>query len=165
MKPSNKKLFIIRHGKSDWNNRLPDHDRPLNPRGKKDAPKMGAYLKRNYAVPDQVLCSTAKRAHDTAQLLLPALNYNLSNIDLNQNLYHASVNELLAAISTVPKEVENLYLFGHNPGLSDFVYYLSGTPAELKTCCVAVLSLYIDDWRALSRETCQLEAYLSPKSL
>ncbi len=160
-----KQLFIIRHGKSDWNQGVKDFDRPLNTRGMKDAPNMGAYLLEQHTSPDYVLSSSANRAKSTAHLLLTAMNFSLSKIHETDKLYHATVNEVLREISSVPDDVNTLFIFGHNPGLSDLVYYLSGEPTELKTCCVGILELQVDKWSELSRETCTLEAYLSPKEI
>ncbi|CAG5086931.1 SixA phosphatase family protein [Parvicella tangerina] len=160
-----KKLFIIRHGKSDWNQGVKDFDRPLNPRGKDDAPKMGKYLLQNYETPDRVLSSSANRAISTARLLLNAMNFDLAKIDKVDELYHAPTSQLLLHLSELPNSCQTAFIFGHNPGLSDLTTYLTSEPIELKTCCVAVLELQVEEWSELSRETCTLERYLSPKTI
>lgn len=160
-----KKLYVIRHGKSDWNQGVRDFDRPLNSRGMKDAPKMGEYLLNNCDIPDHVLSSSANRAISTARLLLSSQQYDLAQIELREELYHASVQSILKEIATVSSNISSLYLFGHNPGLSDLVSYLSGIPTELKTCCVATLELQVENWDELSADTCILRAYISPRDI
>lgn len=160
-----KTLYIIRHGKSDWSQGVKDFDRPLNSRGQKDAPNMGKYLLKNYSTPDYVLCSSANRAISTARLLLNEMNFPIDSIHQSENLYHPSIADALKEISQVPNDVNTLYLFGHNPGFSDLVSYLSGVPTELKTCCVGILELQVDSWDELSRETCFLQQYLSPREI
>jgi phosphohistidine phosphatase len=160
-----KTLYVIRHGKSDWNQGVMDFDRPLNPRGKRDAPNMGKYLLNHHDTPDAVLSSTANRAISTARLLLHEMNFDISTIQERDNLYHASIEETLNEVATVSSDVNTLYIFGHNPGFSDIINYLSGIPTELKTCCVGILELQVDNWNELSRETCILKQYISPREI
>ena len=160
-----KELYIIRHGKSDWNQGVVDFERPLNPRGKKDAPNMGKHLAANFNPPQHVLSSSANRAISTARLLLPELKFDITQIQLCDDLYHASVRDTLKEISKVTSSIDTLYIFGHNPGLSDLASYLSGDSIELKTCCVAILELQVDNWDELSADTCFLKCYLSPKQI
>lgn len=160
-----KTLYVIRHGKSDWNQGVKDFDRPLNPRGQRDAPMMGKHLLQNYSIPDYVLSSSANRAISTARLLLNAMDFPIGSIHESNDLYHPSVTDVLNEISKVSDDLNTLYIFGHNPGFSDLISYLSGEPTELKTCCVGVLELQVDSWSELSRETCILRAYISPKDI
>lgn len=160
-----KQLYIVRHGKSDWQQGVSDFDRPLNPRGKKNAPDMGKFLKANHTLPQFVLSSTANRAISTTHLVLHAMGIDFNLVKPIDNLYLADVPSILEEVAKVSDSVDSLYVFGHNPGLSDLVYYLSGEPAQLKTCCVAILDLQVDSWSQLSRETCVLSTYLSPKEI
>jgi phosphohistidine phosphatase len=67
------RLLLLRHAKSDWSGSCGDHDRPLAPRGRKAAPRMGPFMRKKGYVPAAVLCSTAERTKETLELLLPAL--------------------------------------------------------------------------------------------
>lgn len=160
-----KTLYIIRHGKSDWNQGVRDYERPLNARGKQDAPQMGRHLLAHFNLPDYVMSSSANRAISTARLLLSEMSFDLNRIDEKNNLYHASVPDTLWEINQIPDDISTVYLFGHNPGLSDLVTYLSSEPLDLKTCCVAILEIQVDSWRELSRETGILKAYISPRQI
>lgn len=160
-----KHLYIIRHGKSDWYTGEMDYDRPLNSRGRSDAPRMGKYLLKHHLSPNYVLSSSAKRAISTATLLVNSMGFNIEKIDQRRALYHASAKEIVQEISSIPNSINTLYVFGHNPGLSDLVSYLSGSPNELKTCCTAILELHVDGWNELSRETCSLSKYISPRDI
>ncbi len=160
-----KYLYIIRHAKSDWDNQLQDFDRPLNQRGKNDAPKMGKHLKENFDFPDLMISSSANRAISTARLIANELEYSLDKIIENKNLYHASPQSILKVLWEVAPEVETIFLFGHNPGLSDLVSYLTDEPTELKTCCVAKLDFEMDDWNGLVAGTCILKTYISPREI
>jgi phosphohistidine phosphatase len=160
-----KKLFLIRHAKSDWSFDLKDFDRPLNPRGMKDAPQMGKHLKSNHIHPDLIMSSSANRAISTARLIANEIGYPLNDIQENDNVYHASPQDILKQIWKVDDKIDTLFVFGHNPGLSELVEYLSDEPTELKTCCVAVLKLEVEQWAALVSGTCILEDYLSPKEI
>lgn len=160
-----KKLFVIRHGKSDWNQGVIDFERPLNQRGIKDAPLMGRHLLNEFEIPDYIISSSANRAISTARLLLDAMNVDIALINQTEQLYHASVPILLREIANVPNDMNVIYLFGHNPGLSDLVSHLTGIPTELKTCCVSVLELQVANWNELVSETCILKTYLSPREL
>jgi phosphohistidine phosphatase len=160
-----KELYIIRHAKSDWNFDVSDFDRPLNPRGISDAPKMGIYLKSNFSVPDLIISSPANRAISTARLIANQVDYDLAGIQQAQSAYNAPYTELLKLINNTSQEVNTLYLFAHNPGVSDLVYYLTDTPTELKTCCVARLKPLVDNWSEVFQSNCELDQYLSPKSI
>lgn len=160
-----KTLYIIRHGKSDWKQGVRDYDRPLNERGKKDAPQMGQYLRKHFDLPDYVISSSANRAISTAHLLLSEMSFKLADIQEKNSLYHASVADTLWELNQIPDNINTVYLFGHNPGFSDLATYLSGEPIELKTCCVAIIEIQVNSWRELGRETGILKAYISPEQI
>lgn len=118
-----RRLVVLRHAKSAWPEGVPDHQRPLAPRGRRDAPAAGIALAETDSLPDLALCSTAVRARQTWELASaewgtpPPVRYEPS-------LYAADVPELLDAVHQVPPEVETLLLIGHNPGLEDLVLEL-----------------------------------------
>ena len=115
-----KTLVLVRHAKSSWDDeRLDDHDRPLAPRGHRDAPRMGKRLARRELDPDLLLTSTALRARETANYLATALGIARSRIQVERRIYLASPDELLRVIADLDDKHETVLLVGHNPGLTD----------------------------------------------
>lgn len=160
-----KTLYLIRHAKSDWFKGVQDFERPLNERGMADAPVMGSYLKSLNQIPDLVISSDANRAISTARLLVKELGYDLKKIKETNNLYHAAPKVILKEVWKVPNEVNNLFVFSHNPGISELIEYLTEDWIELKTCCVAKITFDLDEWKALIRGTGSLISVESPKGL
>ena len=129
-----KTLYVIRHAKSSWDlPGLPDFDRPLNERGKRDAPRMGKRLKEKRIVPDLMLSSPAKRALSTCKRIAEALGYSPDKIKTERSLYHADEDEILSVIKSVSDKHDVLMVFGHNPGLTDFTNQLGHEDGELVT--------------------------------
>jgi phosphohistidine phosphatase len=159
-----KKIIIVRHAKSDWENGLTDLERPLNDRGRRVAPKMGLSLNEVGGIPDYVICSPAKRTTQTASLLLHNL-FNLEKIDYQSSVYEASFFELLNLINNdVDDEVDTLMLIGHNPGVTELVDYLSAANIGwLPTCsCVCLISA-VNSWKEVSKETFSIDWNIYPK--
>lgn len=148
-----KTLLIMRHAKSSWKEKeLPDHDRPLKKRGRKDISNMAKILKKKALVPDLILSSTAIRAKDTATLMAEKLNYK-GKLELVENLYMAEPETYIKKIATMPEKVENLLIVGHNPGLEGLVMTLGDKIASLPTGSIAKIYLFIDKWSELTTET------------
>src|SRR5215510_15416674 len=111
-----KTLFLVRHAKSSWKDRtLPDKERPLNDRGKRDAKEMGERLVQRDARPDLVLSSPARRALTTAKIIARELDYKPKNIVVDDRLYAVDADDLLDVIRKVGGESKRVMLFGHNP--------------------------------------------------
>jgi phosphohistidine phosphatase len=143
----------MRHAKSSWkNSEQSDHDRPLNPRGKSDAPRMAIELKNLDLMPSVIISSTAERASRTAQLVAENCNYE-GEVNLNRNLYHAGVDEFIEALQEVHEDEKIVMVVGHNPGVSELVDYLTDQPEILTTANVAVVKLNVESWEALDFET------------
>lgn len=132
-------LVILRHAKSAWPDGVTDHERPLAPRGRREAPLVGRWLAEYVPRIELVRCSSAKRARQTWARVAAELAA-APEARTDQRLYAASVDDLLAVIREVPDEVHTALFIGHNPGLEDLVQTLSGTSCELKTSAIAVLS-------------------------
>jgi phosphohistidine phosphatase len=160
-----KTLYLIRHAKSDWYKGVQDFERPLNKRGIQDAPQMGKHLKSENIVPDLIISSDANRAISTARLIAHEIDYDLTKIVENHNLYHASPKAMVKEIWTTSNEVDTLFVFGHNPGISELVEYLTEDWVDMKTCCVAKITFDLNQWEALVRGTGTLENVISPKEL
>jgi phosphohistidine phosphatase len=131
-------LVVVRHAKSDWSNAVPDDERPLAERGRRDAPAIGRWLDEHVPQVDLVVCSPAKRARQTWQLAAAGLDPE-PPVRHDDRIYTASPEGLLGVIDELPDEAGTVVLVGHNPSLTDLVTLLSGEPHELKTSAVAVL--------------------------
>lgn len=124
-------LLVLRHAKSSWSNdSLDDHERPLSPRGRRDAPAMGAWLAEHAPRPDLVLCSDAVRAAQTWSLVAGALARPTPEATYTNTLYLAGPGRLLDIMSSVGTEVGTLLLVGHNPGLHQLTVGLADDRGE-----------------------------------
>ena len=143
-----KELILVRHAKSSWKDpTLSDHERPLNKRGKRDAPEMGERLARSGYDPDLIVSSSAVRALATARTIAGKIGYPRESIEVEGRLFHAGVAELLQVIRGVDDSVDSLMLFGHNPGLTDLANHIG--PREIlnmPTCAVLHLRFQADTW-------------------
>jgi phosphohistidine phosphatase len=148
-----KTLLILRHAKSSWKHpELSDHDRPLNKRGKHDAPLMGQLLNEKKLVPDLIISSTAVRAKDTALAVAERVGYD-NEIIFESTLYAASPDAYIKAISNVADNGKDFYtilVVGHNPGLEELIEVLTGEMHELATCELAVIELPTKKWSNLN---------------
>src|SRR5437762_9041010 len=121
-----KTLILVRHAKSSWDDTsLPDKDRPLNNRGKRDAPKMGERLAKRGAKPDLILSSPAKRALKTAEIIAKKLDYKRKDIVVDDRLYAVKPDDLLGVIRKLGDKLERVMVFGHNPELTELAHRLS----------------------------------------
>jgi phosphohistidine phosphatase len=149
-----KTLYVVRHAKSSWDDSsLADFDRPLNERGKADAPRMGKRLKEKEIAPDFLLSSPAKRAHSTAKRIAEALNFPKDNIKTDRKLYHADADEILDVVRGIPDKHNSVFIFGHNPGLTDFVNTMIHDRKEfidnVPTCGIVAFNIPVDSWKKM----------------
>ncbi len=161
-----KMLYVIRHAKSSWDNPgLNDFDRPLNERGKRDAPRMGKRLKEKRIVPDLLLSSPAKRAITTCEIMADMLGYPEGKIKTDQELYHAGEEDILQIIKKINDKHEAVFIFGHNPGLTDFVNQLTDTFINnVPTCGVVACTLNIQSWKETGWGKGKVDFFDFPKS-
>lgn len=161
-----KTLYLLRHAKSSWEfDNLSDHDRPLNNRGRNDAPLMGEQLARRNITPDLIVSSPAVRALTTATLVAKEIDYPLEKIVVKERVYHADQKQLLEVIRETPPEVEELLLVGHNDGLTDLANFLSPTPLDnVPTAGVVSLSFDVSSWRQVSPENVRFNFFDYPKN-
>lgn len=150
-----KTLYLIRHAKSSWDDpSLDDFDRPLNGRGEKDAPRMGKRLKKEGIFPDLMLSSTANRALTTAHAIARALDYPFARIQESDALYHAYPQAILKEIQAIPDTVSTLFVYGHNPGLTDFANHICASYIDnIVTCGIYALELPLQNWKQFSLQT------------
>ena len=148
-----KKLVLIRHAKSSWKNPgLRDFDRPLNKRGKADAPEMGRRLALRSLMPDRLLSSPAKRAIRTAEIIAGAIGFPAGRISRMDRLYGAGVAELIGILQGLDDADETAYLVGHNPGLTDLINSTcSDFLDNLPTCGVFCADFELSSWQEIGR--------------
>lgn len=148
-----KTLLLLRHAKSSWKDGdLSDHDRPLNGRGKADAPRMGTLLAKEDLVPDLIITSTAKRAAKTAEIVAQNSGYE-GEIHYSRYLYGASPDEYIEALNELGAAQNCVMVVGHNPGMEDLVEELAAEWVRMPTAALAQIELAIDQWSALTLET------------
>lgn len=148
-----KELLVLRHAKSSWaDGTLPDHDRPLQARGERDAPRMGRLLQAEGLLPDLIVTSTARRARDTAGLAAAAAGYQ-GEIEETHSFYHASPHAYLDRLRTLPPGVERVLVVGHNPGMEELVEVLTGVQERFPTAALAQVTLPIVSWEDLAFHT------------
>jgi phosphohistidine phosphatase len=162
----------MRHAKSDWPD-VPDRDRPLAKRGRRDAPRIGRWLHDHGYLPDLVVCSDACRTRQTWELVAPELGGSPS-VTFEPRAYAASAQALLYLAQELPDRYRAALLIGHNPGLAELANSLAGpsagngmlSPVGLRfpTAAVAVFETS-DDWPALSSEHARLLDYTAPADL
>ena len=147
-----KNLLIMRHAKSSWgNDLLGDHDRPLNKRGKQDAPRMGKLLKQEELTPDLIISSTAERAMATAEAVALACDYE-EKIQFTRQFYHADPETYLTILNSVPDSFQRVMVVGHNPGAEELVALLTEVDTRFSTANIAHVQLPIQHWRELNEE-------------
>lgn len=147
-----KTLLILRHAKSSWKDEaMPDHDRPLNKRGKADAPRMGKLLREEDLVPDLILSSDARRARATAQMVAEESRYEGEMVFL-RDLYAAEAGAYLQALAQMGGEAERILIVGHNPGLEELLQDLTDEYQPLPTAALAQVTLPIQHWSELEAD-------------
>jgi phosphohistidine phosphatase len=146
-----KTLLILRHAKSSWKfPDLSDHDRPLNRRGKRDAPRMGKALKERELVPDLVISSTATRAKDTASAVAKHSGYKGKRIRF-ESLYAAEPGAYLAVLRELTDNYQRVLIVGHNPGVEELIELLTGEIHIVPTCTLAQIEFDIEKWSDMLR--------------
>ena len=159
-----KTLLLIRHAKSSRDDiALPDKDRPLDDRGKRDAPKMGERLAKRDVKLDLILSSPARRALTTAQIIARKLDYKLKDIVVDVRLYAAAVDDLLDVIYGLEDKLERVALFGHNPELTALAHRLSSQITHMPTCAVAEFTFNAKAWSNIGKATLTKSALDCPK--
>ncbi|MDM7923769.1 MAG: histidine phosphatase family protein [Pyrinomonadaceae bacterium] len=158
-----KKLLILRHAKSSWDNpELSDFDRPLNKRGKTAAPFMGSLIAERGQLPDAIVSSPAKRAAETATLVREHGNVP-ADIKFDERIYEASPQALRQVVSETADDVESLMVVGHNPGMEGFLLFLTGRLRPMPTAALAIVELNIDSWSEIFANSGRLIELIKPK--
>jgi phosphohistidine phosphatase len=161
------RLFLLRHAKSSWEDEdLPDHDRPLAPRGRKAAKRMAKHIRAEGISPSLVLCSSARRTQETLERLGPD-----GEVEIERGLYGASESELRERLRSVPDTTDSVMLIGHNPAIQELTLSLTGrgervadVERKFPTGALATLTLS-GDWSDLEPGSAELADFVTPKQL
>jgi phosphohistidine phosphatase len=166
-----KRLFLLRHAKSSWDDPgLADHDRPLAPRGKRAAKVIAEHLREERIAPDLVLCSSSRRTRETLDRIASALGDEV-RVEIERELYAASADRLLERLRALDDDVESVMLIGHNPGIEQLALSLAGDGEKLAdvrrkypTAALATLE-FKGRWSELQPGTARLADFVKPKQL
>ena len=160
-----KVLILMRHAKSTWSDEYPeDFTRPLNKRGQRDAPRMGSLLAEQVLTPDRIICSSARRAAETAAVVASASGYE-GDLFMTRELYHAPAETYLEIASRQPPAVQRILMVGHNPGIGKLINDLSGIPHEMVTAALGYFEVDTDRWSDLDPSACMFQAFWKPADL
>ncbi|WP_170451943.1 SixA phosphatase family protein [Ruegeria arenilitoris] len=159
-------LILTRHAKSSWDHPgLPDHDRPLNKRGRASASAIGDWLRRKGYLPDEVLSSSSERTRET----LLRMGLSTPNIRFLSELYHASPDQIRQALSRATGQT--VLLLGHNPGIAEFAERIAQSAPEhprfldYPTCATTVLRFDLSDWSGIGWHGGQVIEFVTPRAL
>lgn len=168
-----KKIYLLRHAKSDHPRGIDDEDRPLNSRGREASTKMGKYIVEQIGVPDVVLCSTAVRTTQTLQGISRYFPKEVPTHALKQ-LYLATPGEILREICKLDENINSVMVVGHNPGIHQLSVLLTGHSSNITifdrirlkfpTAALAVLDANVP-WHELEPGFCTLEQFITPKDI
>jgi phosphohistidine phosphatase len=160
-----KTLYLVRHAKSSWKYpNLDDFERPLNKRGRKNAPFMGKLLKKLKVAPDLVISSPANRAAMTARIIAAAINYPLENILYSETVYEFSENALIHVVKQIDDAVNKSMVVGHNPAINGLANYIGDQPiSNIPTCGVFCVDLDISSWVKIEEHCGKLKFFEFPK--
>lgn len=144
-----KTVLILRHAKSSWKHHgLDDHDRPLNKRGMRDAPRMGRLIEKSGLVPELICSSSAVRAATTARIVAESCGFD-GELRIVPDLYLAGPETYVAVLSNLPDGIERAMVVGHNPGMAELVTELTGHEVGFPTAALAHVRLTAERWYEL----------------
>ena len=148
-----RRLLVLGHAKSSWaESHIDDWERPLNDRGRRDAPNVGDLIRRLSLLPDLIITSDAVRAETTARMVAEAAGY-AGPIVLTPSLYHATPNAIIDVLQAAEPGARAIMIVGHNPGLEDLVGRLTGEHVSLPTAALVHLGLGLAEWNQLDLST------------
>lgn len=162
-----KYLYLVRHAKSSWDYpELPDFERPLNKRGKRNAPKMGIRLVSRGIKLDAVVSSPANRALTTAKTIADQLDFPIDKIIEDEAVYHATGSALISTIRCFSDEWKSVMLVGHNPVFTDLANYLKEADSYISnvpTCGVVAIEFAANRWQDITKNSGRLLFFDYPK--
>jgi phosphohistidine phosphatase len=166
-----KRLHLLRHAKSSWDDpELPDRERPLAPRGRKAAKRIGRYLEEAGVRPDLVLCSPSVRTRQTLERIARGLPEG-TPVELEDGLYGTGASALIERLRLLPDELETVLVIAHNPGLHDLARLLAGPGPSVErldeTFPTGALATLVQEgaWTELRAGACELVELVYPREL
>ena len=162
-------LYLVRHAKSSWaDSSLADHERPLNKRGRCDAPAMGQRLAEKKVKVDAIWSSPALRAVQTAEFLAPSLKVSRKLIERHARLYTNSIEDLFSEVTTCSDKIKALMIVGHNPVITEFADHLidhnhASEIIQIPTCGIVGVEYQCSSWKQIKYNTGQLLFFDYPK--
>ncbi len=159
------KFGLVRHAKSSWDNpTLNDHDRPLNLRGKRDAPVMAQKVHELFGVPDLLVSSTANRAFTTAKVFRKEIGLEETQLLSKPGLYHSTENDVMEAISLIDDNVKFVLIFAHNPTMTFLANSFKGDMINnVPTCGVVMLESSAASWAEVHTSNTKRVQFIYPK--
>lgn len=142
-------LYLVRHAKSSWSDfSLKDFDRPLNERGKKNAPEMAERLKKKKAKIDIFISSPARRAKKTCKIFAKEFGYDVDDILYRDNIYEGSAENYFKVLANLTDKAEQVAIFGHNPGITEFANQLCEQVRidNIPTCGIFAVEINCERW-------------------
>lgn len=160
-----KTIFFIRHAKSSWEDlSLSDKNRPLNPRGLRDAPFMAKLLKGKLGSIDQIISSPANRAFTTAGYFAEAFDINEKKIQVEKKIYEAYTGDIFDIIKELKEEWNKVLLFGHNPSFTSIANRFSKEYIpNIPTCGIFEVQLSVQNWEDFTEDKGELVNFYYPK--
>jgi phosphohistidine phosphatase len=159
-----KTLLLVRHAKSSWDEPVSDIERPLNKRGKKDAPFMAELISKKIEKPDIIFSSQAVRALDTAKYFASAFNYPENEIRVDNIIYHEGASGIISMLKKLDEKITSVMVFGHNPILTYLASMLFGKAFDdVPTCAVICFELEIEAWTQIDDMPATLQFFEYPK--
>jgi phosphohistidine phosphatase len=144
--------FLIRHAKSSWDDTvLPDRDRPLDDRGKRDVAKMGKRLARRHVKPDLIMSSPVLRALATAEIIAKMLDYKRKGIVANDQLHAGRADDVLDTIHALGDKRDRVMLVGHKPELTELAHRLSSEITHMATGAITEFTFDVKAWSAIGK--------------
>ena len=162
-----KRLIIMRHAKSDWDTDAPtDHARPLNKRGRRDAPRVAERLVELDWIPQYVVSSDSERTRETYELMQSVFT-EAPHVEFLTTLYHASPSDLASALAEVPDTVAIALALGHNPGWEQAIHWLTSNAITMTTANAALVECDVDSWSDVVRHagSWKLRDVIRPKEI
>ncbi|MEQ8625674.1 MAG: histidine phosphatase family protein [Vicingaceae bacterium] len=150
-----KELYIIRHAKSSWDDdSLSDYDRPLNERGKNDAPLMGKVIRENGFLPDLIISSSANRAISTAKAIAQEVEFPTDKIVEERKIYESSTDKVIEIINKINDQFNRVFIVGHNPTFTHLIEALGGEYiGHLPTCGLAAIRFEVASWQMITADS------------
>lgn len=160
-----KTLYLVRHAKSSWQDTsLSDQQRPLNKRGLKNAPEMGLRLNAGDVGVDKIISSPANRAFSTAKFLASNINYEVANIEQDEQMYFGGTSTILNLIHHIGSDINSLMLVGHNPDMTMLLNRICGYQVDnMPTCAIAIIELDCE-WPEVNDDSGKLLNFDFPKN-